>query len=150
MNRRGALRAPVFRAPLHAGKVSTLQIGARAERRAAWFYRLRFFRVVERNWRGGGGEIDLIVRRGALLVFVEVRFRGSGSLAAAHETIDSAKRARIVRAAEHYLLLEAKSNVVVRFDVIVFDATNGWRTMKHYADAFRPAADARRPWLRQT
>jgi len=130
-------------------KKSTIEIGAAAERRAAWFYRFRLFRVLERNWRGGKGEIDLIVRRGRLLVFVEVRFRGEGSLAASHETIDRIKRENVIKAAERYLA-GVKGDVEVRFDVVAFDASgdsNG--RLRHYPDAFRPEADTGRPWLRK-
>lgn len=128
---------------------STQQIGADAERRAAWFYRFRLFRVLERNWHGGKGEIDLIVRRGRLLVFVEVRSRGTGSLAASHETIDAEKRENVIKAAERYLL-NVEEDVDVRFDVVAFDVVAGsGRRMRHYPDAFRPEADERSPWLRK-
>src|SRR3954447_20057212 len=42
----------------------TAKLGARGQRRAAWFYRLRVYVVVARNVRFRAGEIDLIVRRG--------------------------------------------------------------------------------------
>lgn len=128
---------------------TTLDVGRRAERKAAWFYRWRLFWVVERNWRGGGGEIDLIVRRGRLLVFVEVRFRGSGSLAASHETIDRRKQRLVIDAAASYLANQ-KDELDVRFDVIAFDTPRGGSArMRHYPDAFRPEADPRLPWLRR-
>jgi len=128
---------------------STQQIGADAERRAAWFYRFRLFRILERNWHGGKGEIDLIVRRGRLLVFVEVRSRGKGSLAASYETVDRVKMENVIKTAERYLAT-VKDDVDVRFDVVAFDvgASSGSR-MRHYPDAFRPHADLQRPWLRK-
>lgn len=45
--------------------------GKRAERRAAWWYRLRGFRVLDVNAWAGGYELDLVVRRGRRLVFCE-------------------------------------------------------------------------------
>jgi putative endonuclease len=51
------------------------ELGAAGERRAALHYRLRGFSIVGRNVRLGRGEIDLIARRGELLVFAEVNTR---------------------------------------------------------------------------
>jgi putative endonuclease len=51
--------------------LDTRKLGRRGERRAAWFYRLRGYRVVAANVRLRSGEIDLIVRRGRTLAFVE-------------------------------------------------------------------------------
>ena len=55
--------------------VAPARLGRMGERRAAWFYRLRGFRIVARNVRTRTGEIDLIVRRGSRLVFCEVKMR---------------------------------------------------------------------------
>src|SRR5262249_39086282 len=53
--------------------------GAAAERRAAWWYRLRGWRVLDTNVWVGGNEGDLIVRRGGVVRFVEVKEkRGDG------------------------------------------------------------------------
>jgi len=58
--------------------------------------------VLDRNWRGGGGELDLVARRGEQLRFVEVKARlpedESGS-----EAVDEGKQRRLVRAAEAWL-----------------------------------------------
>ncbi|HSP35400.1 MAG TPA: YraN family protein, partial [Thermoanaerobaculia bacterium] len=58
-------------------KIPVASLGARGERRAAWFYRLRGYRVVARNVRLHSGEIDLVVRRGRTLVIAEVKTRQS-------------------------------------------------------------------------
>jgi putative endonuclease len=59
--------------------------------------------IVERRWRCSAGEIDLVVRDGATLAFVEVRTRRGDGRGAAVESITSAKAARLVRLAELYL-----------------------------------------------
>ena len=52
---------------------STRAIGSRAERRALWHYRLRGYRILATNVWVGGYELDLVVRRGRSVVFVEVK-----------------------------------------------------------------------------
>ena len=56
-------------------RMASRQLGQRGERRAAWFYRIRGYRIVARNVHLRGGEIDLVARRGRTLVFVEVKAR---------------------------------------------------------------------------
>lgn len=77
--------------------------GALAEDAAAEFLSARGLRMVTRNYRCRFGEIDLIMREGTTLVFVEVRFRRSPTFGGAHESITAAKREKLLRAAKHYL-----------------------------------------------
>lgn len=76
-------------------------------------------RVVERNFRIRGGEIDLICRDGRTLVFVEVRQRSRGDFGGAAASITAAKRRRIILAARHYLL--GKPDCDCRFDCVLID-----------------------------
>ena len=62
----------------------------------------RGWQVLERRWRGGGGEIDLIVRRDAALRFVEVRLRSLDDPAGL-ESVTPQKVGRVERAAETWL-----------------------------------------------
>ncbi|WP_153145444.1 YraN family protein [Dechloromonas sp. H13] len=78
-------------------------------------------RVVERNFRIRGGEIDLICRDGKTLVFVEVRQRSRGDFGGAAASITAAKRRRIVLAAQHYLL--GKPDCDCRFDCVLIDGS---------------------------
>lgn len=92
--------------------------GRRAEVFAAWWLRLKFYRILDRRFRSGAGEIDLIVRRGHTLVFVEVKQRAS-----AEEGLTAVKptaRRRIARAAELWIGRHPKlAGLDRRFDVIV-------------------------------
>jgi len=83
---------------------STTARGRAAERRVAWHYRLRGFRVLARNVRAGGVELDLIVRRGERLVFVEVKEKTGPSHGDPLEAVDERKRERLRRGAEAWLL----------------------------------------------
>jgi putative endonuclease len=94
--------------------------GAAAEALAARFLMARGLSIVGRNYRCRGGEIDLIVRDGKTLVFVEVRLRRSQAFGGAAESITATKRRRLRLAAQHYLLGLAREPPC-RFDAILLD-----------------------------
>jgi putative endonuclease len=77
--------------------------GAEAERLAEDYLQRRGLALVERNYRCRYGEIDLIMRDSASLVFVEVRLRSRGDFGGAAASIGADKQGRLVRAAQHYL-----------------------------------------------
>jgi putative endonuclease len=83
--------------------VSTRSAGAAVERRAVRHYRLRGYRVLARNVWAGGYELDLVVRRGRRLVFVEVKGKGGNLFGGPAEMVGSEKRRRIRLAAETWL-----------------------------------------------
>ena len=93
--------------------------GARAEWIAVWLLRAKGFRVLERDLRSRLGEIDLVARRGRLLIFVEVKAR-AGMDVAAH-AIRARQRARITRAAQAYLAARPElQTLALRFDAMIF------------------------------
>ena len=98
----------------------TSAAGARAESIAAEFLMRRGLAIVGRNFRTRAGEIDLIARDGATLVFVEVRMRRSQRFGGALESITAAKRARLVTAAKGYLAMIGREPPC-RFDAILLD-----------------------------
>jgi putative endonuclease len=72
-------------------------------------------------------EIDLVVRRGDLVVFVEVKTRRSRSQGAPEEAVDARKRARLVRGAAAWLREQAYRPRRTRFDVVTCEPTaSGW------------------------
>ncbi len=85
---------------------------------AAWLQR-RGLRLLTRNFRCKAGEIDLILRDGASLVFAEVRYRSSAAFGGAAASITAKKRQRIVTAARYYLM--DKPDQPCRFDVVLLD-----------------------------
>ena len=126
--------------------IPTAKLGRSGERRAAWFYRLRGYRVVTRNARFRGGEIDLIVRRGRTLVFVEVKTRQSLTAGAGYDAVDQHKQLQIVSLASQWLARHPHPGEV-RYDVLSLLWTGRRFVVTHFADAFRPVSDERRPWL---
>ena len=125
--------------------MNSRDLGRRGERRAAWFYRLRGYRIVARNVRLRHGEIDLIVRRGRMLVFVEVKTRQSTAAGEGYEAVDAGKQLQMVRLAAEYLAWNVHRGDV-RYDVVSLYWTGRRFTVTHFADAFRPFADPVRPW----
>jgi len=120
------------------------ELGSRGERRAAWFYRLRGYRVVGRNVRLRSGEIDLVVRRGRTVVIAEVKTRQSLVAGEGFEAVDARKRERLVRLATEYVSGERGARI--RYDILSL-FWNGRRfVVTHFADAFRPIADPHSPW----
>ena len=99
--------------------------GSDAEEQAAEHLVRHGLKILARNYRCRGGEIDLVCRDGATLVFVEVRLRTHHGYGGAAASITPAKRRRITLAANHYLA--GKSLPACRFDAVLFDgATIDW------------------------
>jgi len=92
------------------------------ERRALWHYRLRGYRILGTNVRAGRNELDLIVRRGRNLTFVEVKQRRGEGFGGALGAVDAEKRRRVRRAAQVWLSRNPQSpHVRVGFEVIALD-----------------------------
>jgi putative endonuclease len=92
-------------------------LGERGEGAALDRYRRRGFALVARNWRCSLGELDLVVRRGDLLVFCEVKTRRPSAHGAGFEAVDARKQRKLRSLAEAFLLTTATHHVRVRFDV---------------------------------
>lgn len=103
--------------------------GRKAERLAAFWLRLKGYRVLARGYRTPFGEVDLIVKRGRVIVFVEVKIRPD--LASAAEAISLRQRTRIRRAAEHFLAHRGGGEDA-RFDAILI-APGQWPRHIHNA-----------------
>ena len=108
------------------------QRGRRAETIAAWWLQLKGYRVLARRYKTPAGEIDLIVRRGRRVVFVEVKERPDE--AAALEAVSAPGRRRIARAAALWLSHHpGAAGLDQRFDVVL--ACPG-RLPRHMASVF--------------
>jgi putative endonuclease len=98
---------------------STTGRGRAAERCAAWHYRLRGYRILARNVRAGGVELDLVVRRGRRIVFVEVKSRTGTSHGEPLEAVDGWKRERLRRGIAAWLAANpVASGLDVGFEVV--------------------------------
>lgn len=104
---------------------TTTTRGREAEALAAQYLECYGARVVTRNFRIRGGEIDLICRDGKVLVFVEVRLRSRSDFGGAAASITTGKQRRIILAAQYYLL--GKPECDCRFDCILLDGLDAKR-----------------------
>ena len=91
--------------------------GDAGEQRAVEYLQAEGYRVLERNFRVRGGEIDIVALDGEVLCFVEVRTRTSADHGEPVETVGRAKQGRLVTAARHYLGRHEQDREI-RFDVI--------------------------------
>lgn len=111
--------------------------GREAEEWVCAYLGERGMRVVERNFRGRGGEIDLIARDGDVLAFVEVRFREESGHGLPEESVGPAKRKRIAAAARAYLAtIPPDSWREARFDVAAVDGSGVAPVIRYYPAAF--------------
>ncbi len=91
-----------------------------SERRAARWYRLRGYRILDTNCWLAGAEIDVVARRGRTVVFCEVKSKSGGGFGDPLEMVDARKVARVRRAASAWLARHPEvDGLDVRFDVIV-------------------------------
>jgi putative endonuclease len=98
---------------------STSVRGRAAERRVAWHFRVRGYRILARNVRAGGVELDLIVRRGRRIVFVEVKAKQGPGYGDPLEAVDSRKRARLRRGAAAWLAANPEAGgLATGFEVV--------------------------------
>lgn len=117
----------VFQKPSRAAH---LAVGRQGEDAAALYLRLRGYRVLGRNVRTRGGEIDLIARRWGVVVFVEVKARSAADGFDPSGRVDREKVARLRRAADVWLQRYGRESRA-RLDVI--GVCEG-RVVEHWED----------------
>lgn len=91
--------------------------GRNGETRAAWYLRLKGWRILDRRVRTPAGEVDLVARRGNLVAFVEVKTRKNE--AGLDIAIDEYRLARVAAAAEYLMPRYAATGDDIRVDVIL-------------------------------
>lgn len=109
-------------------------LGRRGEEAASQWYEASGYRILDRNWRCGFGELDLVVARDATIAFVEVKARSSGRYGSGFDAVGRAKQLRLRRLASAWLSERRQGSTVprrstaspptvdIRFDVVDVDA----------------------------
>ncbi|WP_431220992.1 YraN family protein [Leifsonia xyli] len=100
------------------------ELGRRGEQVAAEWLQQRGYALIERNWRCPSGELDLILRDGATLVFAEVKTRSSMEFGHPFEAITSKKAARLRRLAAAWCREREPGSPAVRIDAVA--VTDAW------------------------
>ncbi len=116
--------------------MTTRDEGNLHEEQACRFLQAQGLKLLTKNHHCRYGEIDLIMKDNATIVFIEVRFRRNASFGGAAISITPAKQRKIVLTAMHYLQSKRQDNALCRFDVFAVtgnDEAPVW--IKHAFDA---------------
>lgn len=110
------------------GKPLHLCAGDNAEQKALQYLQQQGLAIVCSNFRCKVGELDLVMRDGAALVIIEVRYRKSEKFGGALGSITRQKQARIIAATQHYVIINRLSHLAIRFDVVALsgDGSINW------------------------
>ena len=122
----------------------TQKRGRAGENKTANFYRKRLFRIIGRNVRVGRAEIDIIARRGPLIVFAEVKSRKIGGMVRGSSALRPQQKKRLTRAAGAYLArMKDSAGIQCRFDLVEvgLDTEGRAKSLHHYPNAIRADED---------
>lgn len=118
------------------------QTGVWGEKKACEFLQNRGYKCLMSNYKGPGGEIDLIMEKEGALIFVEVKTRSPGKLRPL-AAVTSSKRRKIIKTATTYLRTLKNPRQRVRFDVVeVYLSENQLDKIHHVENAFDMS-----PWV---
>lgn len=118
------------------GSRGTRGIGDRGEDSALRMLLAKGYELVERNYRTRYGEIDLILREGECLVFVEVKLRRGAAFGDPAEAVTPRKQETIRSIAEQYIVEREPDFEEARFDVIGIQEGAGTPEVRHIEGAF--------------
>lgn len=110
--------------------------GDRGEERAAAFLEAQGYRILERNYRCPLGEVDLIARDGATVVFVEVKTRASCRFGTPEAAVGPRKQKRMTAVALFYLQVQGWLTAPARFDVAAVSLVDGREKVTLFRNAF--------------
>ena len=113
------------------------RFGKRAEAFAMEYLQARGYCIIERNWRYGHKELDIICTDGRCLVVVEVKARKQSWFPMPEDLLSPSKEAFILEAAEFYLF-HRKISLPARFDLISIIEWEGSMDLEHLEDAIMP------------
>ncbi len=108
-----------------------------SEEQAKNYLLSRGYRLLAENYTVRGGELDLVVQEGDVIVFVEVRQRRSNRYGSSAESIGMQKITRLRRAALHYLVTRyGRDDLPVRFDAILIEGSRDRFALQHLEAVF--------------
>lgn len=111
------------------------ETGKQGEAAAVRFLQENGYEIVATNYRYQHAEIDLIAKKGKLLVFVEVKTRSNLSYGQPEEFVSYTKAKLVMKAAEHYVFAHDWLHDI-RFDIVAVTLAGADLRIKHIEDAF--------------
>ena len=112
--------------------------GKRGEDLAAQFLEEKNYRLLERNWRHGRAELDIIAMDGKTMVFAEVKTRSDDIFERPENAVKNKKRGLMIKAAIGYMH-KTKHENAIRFDILSVILRGGKDPqIDHFKDAFFP------------
>ncbi len=121
---------------MSTARASSVERGAWAEDLACRHLLDQGLRLVTRNYRCRHGEIDLVMRDGPTIAFIEVRMRNRTDFGSGAESVDARKQVRVLSSAEHYLQRHATLLADCRFDVVSILQSGNTHRLEWIRNAF--------------
>ena len=110
--------------------------GRDGERLAERYLQQKGYKLVERNYRCRGGEVDLILLDRKVIVFVEVKTRSDHEFGSPLEAVEARKQKKMIQAAQFFLNQKGLHNREARFDVIGISWVGQQPAVEHIENAF--------------
>ena len=111
-------------------------VGREGEALAANFLQQKGYEIVDRNWRYGLKEIDIVAREGDTMVFVEVKTRSTLAFELPQEAVTKKKMKNLVEAADAYLI-QRNIDLESRFDIVAVLNGNPPKVIEHLEGAWQ-------------
>ena len=111
-------------------------VGREGEALAANFLQQKGYEIVDRNWRYGPKEIDIVARDGDTMVFVEVKTRSTLAFELPQEAVTKKKMKNLVEAADAYLI-QRNIDIESRFDIVAVLNGNPPKVIEHLEGAWQ-------------
>jgi putative endonuclease len=113
------------------------ELGKQGEEIAVSYLLKQGYIILDKNWRAGRNEIDIVAKDKDFVVIVEVKARSSGSVAEPEEAVTREKQQALIRAANSYIFRK-NINLEARFDIISIIHNKNETRINHIKDAFYP------------
>ncbi|MFT5981500.1 MAG: putative endonuclease [Flavobacteriales bacterium] len=120
------------------GMMTTTEKGNKGEEMACIHLLDLGYTVLEKQWRFGRNEIDLIARNEASICFIEVKLRDNDWAGAPHAFVSKDKQRRVIRAAHQYLSKHMDEDLEARFDIVSILHNSKRTEIEHIENAFFP------------
>lgn len=120
-------------------KTTQQNVGSNGEKLAADFLESLGYVILEKNYRFGRNEVDLIAQDNQEHVFIEVKTRKSAKFGNPEQFVSEAQQKRLIECANHYAMTQ-EITTSIRFDIISITGKPPHHQVTHFIDAFWPMA----------